>query len=472
MTDFFISYNRNDRRWAEWIAWTLEEAGYTVMIQAWDFKPGQDFLNLMKEAAGKSNMLLAVISQDYFDAHYTNVEWNAFFIKGVKSGERRILPVRVRECQPPDIFASLIYVDLVGLTEEEARAFILNAADDSRMRPSAAPGFPGGAQPPAVERNTLDTKPYPGEAGGPAAANPGLEAAPNLGPVVSKSCDRDEQQEAFDTTFREGVKRHHGCPQMYIVHGPTRERHASLVQRWRDTLIQSYADHLSGQSKSAVIFWEHDRWPATGKVETDLDRLIEWLLIQCDSKNRFEPREYTPRAFRELVLPLRKQVIVVQHEINAARPLPDTPRLIGEYLKFWEQVKGDADIPQFLIFLNVEYLPGRIENFWRPWEVVWRLRRAHSNRKIVSALTSIGGASRRTAGDCADTYCFYTPLKELPCVRLDDVVAWFKKHRLGRNEVAWETQGRNIFRLRGWKFHESKNMADVEDALDDFIAAM
>ncbi|MCH8289827.1 toll/interleukin-1 receptor domain-containing protein, partial [Candidatus Poribacteria bacterium] len=37
MRDFFVSYNRADRAWAEWIAWHLEEAGYTVVIQAWDF---------------------------------------------------------------------------------------------------------------------------------------------------------------------------------------------------------------------------------------------------------------------------------------------------------------------------------------------------------------------------------------------------------------------------------------------------
>jgi TIR domain-containing protein len=38
--DFFISYNRQDRIWAEWIAWTLEKAGFTTILQAWDFRPG------------------------------------------------------------------------------------------------------------------------------------------------------------------------------------------------------------------------------------------------------------------------------------------------------------------------------------------------------------------------------------------------------------------------------------------------
>src|SRR5260370_5998347 len=33
--DFFISYHRADRAWAEWIAWQLEEEGYSGLLQVW-----------------------------------------------------------------------------------------------------------------------------------------------------------------------------------------------------------------------------------------------------------------------------------------------------------------------------------------------------------------------------------------------------------------------------------------------------
>ena len=39
MVDFFISYNKADKAWAEWIAWELEENGCTTVMQAWDFRP-------------------------------------------------------------------------------------------------------------------------------------------------------------------------------------------------------------------------------------------------------------------------------------------------------------------------------------------------------------------------------------------------------------------------------------------------
>ncbi|MBL7488603.1 toll/interleukin-1 receptor domain-containing protein [Frankia sp. AgB1.9] len=41
--DFFVSYTQVDRRWAEWIAWELEDAGYQVLLQAWDMVPGSNW---------------------------------------------------------------------------------------------------------------------------------------------------------------------------------------------------------------------------------------------------------------------------------------------------------------------------------------------------------------------------------------------------------------------------------------------
>lgn len=473
MKDFFISYTGNDRAWAEWIAWILEDAGFTVVIQAWDFKAGQDFVQRMEEALSQTRKLIAVLSQDYFDAKYTNAEWRAAFAADPSGGERRLLPIRVKECQLPHLLASRIYVDLVNLTEEDARVMVVRAADESCGRPSSRPEFPGGVHKPSQrERAARVVKSFPGVA----IASPSLArrwvVSPDLGPVVSKCCDRDEQEDSFDNNFRDKVKRQRGCPQMYIVHGPVRERHASLVERWRKTLIQQYADHLSGQTKAAVTFWEAEKWPPpSGNVETDLSRLIEFLCIKCDTGLRFEPYAYTPQAFRELVLPLRGRVIVVQHEIDATKWTPNTERLIGEYMNFWEAVKADADIPHFLIFLNVVYPAGRGGSHWKVWEAVGRMRRARENRRIVYALNRVcEGTRQMTARD--DARCFYTLLEELPCVELKDVEAWFKKFRLGQNEVAWETQSRNLFRLKGWKFKDGKNMAEVEDALDEFITVM
>ncbi len=48
--DFFISYTKADETWAEWIATELEQAGYSTVIQAWDFRPGSNFVLEMQRA--------------------------------------------------------------------------------------------------------------------------------------------------------------------------------------------------------------------------------------------------------------------------------------------------------------------------------------------------------------------------------------------------------------------------------------
>ena len=59
-TDFFISYTHNDQRWAEWIAWHLEGAGYRTVVQAWDFLAGGNFILAMDEATQNATRTIAV----------------------------------------------------------------------------------------------------------------------------------------------------------------------------------------------------------------------------------------------------------------------------------------------------------------------------------------------------------------------------------------------------------------------------
>ena len=79
MKDFFISYNRFDKQWAEWVAWTLEEAGYSVVIQAWDFRPGGNFVLDMQRVAAQTKRTIAILSETYLKSAYTQPEWAAAF---------------------------------------------------------------------------------------------------------------------------------------------------------------------------------------------------------------------------------------------------------------------------------------------------------------------------------------------------------------------------------------------------------
>jgi tetratricopeptide (TPR) repeat protein len=144
--DFFISYNRADKAWAEWIAWHLEDAGYTVKIQAWDFRPGGNFVLEMDKASKEAKRTIAVLSPDFLIAEFTQPEWAAAFAQD-PTGEKGILvPVRVRKCDVEGLLGQIIYIDLVGLDEQAAREALIAGVQQRRAKPSSAPKFPGAAR--------------------------------------------------------------------------------------------------------------------------------------------------------------------------------------------------------------------------------------------------------------------------------------------------------------------------------------
>ncbi len=141
--DFFISYTSADRPWAEWIAWTLEEAGYSVRVQAWDFGAGSNFALAMHGASLASRHTVAVLSPAFLESEFAAAEWAAAFQADPTGAKRKLLPVRVRECDPGGLVGSIVYVDLVGLPQEVARERLLGEAEGARAKPEVAPQFPG-----------------------------------------------------------------------------------------------------------------------------------------------------------------------------------------------------------------------------------------------------------------------------------------------------------------------------------------
>jgi TIR domain len=91
--DFFISYTKVDRRWAEWIAWQLEEAGYTTVLQAWEYGSGSNFVLKMNDASQEAERTIAVLSADYLTSKYTRAEWAAAFRSD------KLLLVRAQKCE-------------------------------------------------------------------------------------------------------------------------------------------------------------------------------------------------------------------------------------------------------------------------------------------------------------------------------------------------------------------------------------
>jgi hypothetical protein len=142
--DFFVSYNSADREWAEWIAGQLEQAGYTTVIQAWDFGPGGNFVLAMQKAAEEAKRTIAVLSPDYLSAQFTWPEWAAAFVQDPTGEKRQLVPVRVRPCELQGLMRPIVYIDLVDCHESSARDRLLQGLVPP-ARPLAPPPFPRSA---------------------------------------------------------------------------------------------------------------------------------------------------------------------------------------------------------------------------------------------------------------------------------------------------------------------------------------
>jgi hypothetical protein len=145
-SDFFISYAGVDVEWAEWIAWCLEAAGHGVVLQSWDFRPGDNFILLMQRAIVTCRRTIVVLTDAYLERAFTQPEWAAAFRRDPRSGARTLIPVRVLPCRREGgLLDSIIHIDLVGCTEELARQRLLSGICPARAKPSTKPLFPGRA---------------------------------------------------------------------------------------------------------------------------------------------------------------------------------------------------------------------------------------------------------------------------------------------------------------------------------------
>lgn len=180
--DFFVSYNKADADWAVWMSWQLESAGYSVVVQAWDFLPGQSFVRSMDQALHEARRLLAVVSPDWQASDHTRAEWEDFYRLDPSSREALILPVKVRECDVRGVLGPRVWVDLAGLPDEAlASQRLLHAVralqplpsgatpprDPRRLKPRQAPPYPGAAAagappaPPPVDYSHLKKRKLP-----------------------------------------------------------------------------------------------------------------------------------------------------------------------------------------------------------------------------------------------------------------------------------------------------------------------
>ena len=135
---YFISYAGQDKECALWIAGVLEEQHQTVRIQAWDIRPGDNFISKMHDYIKECDVCVPVLSQAYLESDFCEAEWTNFYAMAAKRKEKRLIPVRITDVNPDGLFQTLVYIDLYNIHDDKEREqkLLSDLEEASRRKPS------------------------------------------------------------------------------------------------------------------------------------------------------------------------------------------------------------------------------------------------------------------------------------------------------------------------------------------------
>ncbi len=134
----------------------LEDAGFTTIVQAWDFRAGTNFAIDMHDALQRADRVLPLFSEAYLSSAFGEAEWAAAFADDPTGRHGRLLPVRIGDCRPEGLLRVVVYVDVVGQDEAEAKRRLLTSIAPGRAKPETPVAFPGAGV------TSGSPRPYPG----------------------------------------------------------------------------------------------------------------------------------------------------------------------------------------------------------------------------------------------------------------------------------------------------------------------
>ena len=143
---------------------SLELIGYKTFIQAWDIRPGANFVLAMQAATESADRTIAVLSPDYPQAKFTQPEWGSAFAQDPTGEQGLLVPVKVRNVELRGQWVAIVYIDLVGLTEEQAKQALLDGLSRGRAKPHqpiAYPAYPAEQPPSSPPTKFQPTYPIP-----------------------------------------------------------------------------------------------------------------------------------------------------------------------------------------------------------------------------------------------------------------------------------------------------------------------
>ncbi len=128
--EFYISFTRTDKLWADWITWQLKTIDVLAkMPSPLDSEQAGNFVQMLPGILQEFRRIMVLLSPDYFYTLNEELDWALVLQQEAQKMGGLIVLVHVRECshELQRVFGNTPYIDLVGHNEMKARYILLSS---------------------------------------------------------------------------------------------------------------------------------------------------------------------------------------------------------------------------------------------------------------------------------------------------------------------------------------------------------
>lgn len=111
MARLFISYSSRDRGFVRQLAGDLKGMGHDVWLDEWSILVGECIMTAVEQGVAKAEYVVVVLSSHAVDSGWVEREWKAKYWDEVETGQVRVLPALLENCQIPELLKTKKYAD-------------------------------------------------------------------------------------------------------------------------------------------------------------------------------------------------------------------------------------------------------------------------------------------------------------------------------------------------------------------------
>ncbi len=263
----FISRAGADAPFAAEIGRILEDAGYDIILQQWDFG-NRNFMERMHTALADGSRVVALLSPEYLCSDHCQAEWQNALAGDPLNKASRLVVLRVVECAPVGLLGGLAYWDLVPIRDNPAlvQEIVLDAVREER-RESAPAGPYWRAPETIVDAEAI--RPVPGFSGRTAkldaldaalAAEGSIAVVHGLGGVGKSSIAREyaaRQRERYSIVWWLNAQTEDGIIEGLLRLGALFTRGLDRLSDRRAAAAQVTRSMLLGFTKPVLLIFDN-----------------------------------------------------------------------------------------------------------------------------------------------------------------------------------------------------------------------